>query len=674
MATTERGILEGKVLPELQAIASSMGVQGFQRLRKADLIGAIIAKAQGVEFVPSSTPARGRRGGTTSEAQAPEGEAQAPEAGAAPAAPDQPELPGAGAVETSSNGPERRTRRRSRASADAEPAASGEAPEVEVSGNGQPASAGAPPATLTEPSSNGEVAQAAEAPSAPAAEQPAQAPAAEAGSGQAAEAGAPPATRTEGAQAEPAQGEQQAQGGQSQGDQQQGGGDRGQRRDRDRDWGGGQGGGGNRWDNQQGQGQGQGRRRNRNRNRNRNNRGGGGGFNDQGNVALLERPDYRDRQQQADDRPEVSRTGTLDIRSQDGYGFLRVNGYLPGPEDVYVPLSMIRRMGLRRGDEIEGTVKLPRDSEKYAALTRVDKVNELDPEEARNRRDFKDLTPLYPLERLRLEHNPTEISTRIMDLMCPIGKGQRGMIVSPPKAGKTTLMKQIANAISENNPEVFLIILLADERPEEVTDMQRSTKAHVIYSTFDRPSEEHCQVAELTIERAKRLVEYGRDVVVLLDGITRLSRAYNLATPASGKILSGGVDSSALYPPKRFFGAARNLEEGGSLTILATALVDTGSRMDEVIFEEFKGTGNMEVRLDRKLSERRIFPALDVDASSTRKEELLLTEEELVVAWKLRRVLGALDPAQALELVVDRMRQSKTNIDFLRHIQRANIN
>jgi len=392
---------------------------------------------------------------------------------------------------------------------------------------------------------------------------------------------------------------------------------------------------------------------------------------EQGNVALLDRPDYRD--QRPDDRPEVSRTGTLDIRAQDGYGFLRVNGYLPGPEDVYVPLSMIRRMGLRRGDEIEGSVKLPRDSEKYAALSRVDKVNGLDPEEARNRRDFKDLTPLYPSERLRLENNPTEISTRIMDLMCPIGKGQRGLIVSPPKAGKTTLMKQIANAISANNPEVYLIILLTGERPEEVTDMQRSTRAHVIYSTFDRPSEEHCQVAELTIERAKRLVEYGRDVVVLLDGITRLSRAYNLATPASGKILSGGVDSSALYPPKRFFGAARNLEEGGSLTILATALVDTGSRMDEVIFEEFKGTGNMEVRLDRKLSERRIFPALDVDASSTRKEELLLSEEELVVAWKLRRVLGALEPAQALELVVDRMRQSKTNAEFLRAIQRANI-
>jgi transcription termination factor Rho len=661
MATTERDILEGKVLPELQAIASSMGVQGYQRLRKADLIGAIIAKAQGVEFVPSSTPARGRRGGATTETT----EAQATEATAA--VPDQPELPGAGEVETPANEPGRRTRRRARSSSEEQATEGVEEPQggaamdqessapveatgsVEASGNGggsanpgEPASAGAPPATLTEPSSNGEVAQA-------------QQPAPEAAP---AEAGAPPATRTEGAQAEQAQG----------GDQQQqprGDGDRGQRRDRDRDWGG-QGGGGNRWENQQGQGGG--RRRNRNRNRNRNR----GGFNDQGNVALLERPEYRDRQQ-ADDRPEVSRTGTLDIRSQDGYGFLRVNGYLPGSEDVYVPLSMIRRMGLRRGDEIEGTVKLPRDSEKYAALSRVDKVNGLEPEEARNRRDFKDLTPLYPLERLRLEHNPTEISTRIMDLMCPIGKGQRGLIVSPPKAGKTTLMKQIANAISENNPEVYLIILLTDERPEEVTDMQRSTKAHVIYSTFDRPSEEHCQVAELTIERAKRLVEYGQDVVVLLDGITRLSRAYNLATPASGKILSGGVDSSALYPPKRFFGAARNLEEGGSLTILATALVDTGSRMDEVIFEEFKGTGNMEVRLDRKLSERRIFPALDVDASSTRKEELLLGEEELVVAWKLRRVLGALDPAQALELVVDRMRQSKTNAEFLRHIQRANI-
>ena len=664
MATTERDILEAKVLPELQAIASSMGVQGYQRLRKADLIGAIIAKAQGVEFVPSSgSSGRSRRGAAAGTS----------------AATDQQELPGT--------------------AEQAEPRPAEQRSQVDAAGNGgQPATA-TPSGPSAEPAPqlaehqadprpaegearNGERAdgqQPAAAAGSPAAGQAAGEPAAEGGQRaqeqvQVAAEVQPAKTESNptdggqatGSQGQPAAGQQgqgQGQGGRQGDGQPDHGGDRGQRRDRD--WGGQQ---GNRWENQQGQGGGSSRRRNRNRNRNRNR-----GFNEQGgNVALLDRPDYRERQA-PDDRPEVSRTGTLDIRAQDGYGFLRVNGFLPGPEDVYVPLSMIRRMGLRRGDEIEGTVKLPRDSEKYAALSRVDKVNALDPDEARNRRDFKDQTPLYPAERLRLENNPTEISTRIMDLMCPIGKGQRGLIVSPPKAGKTTLMKQIANAISANNPEVYLIILLTGERPEEVTDMQRSTKAHVIYSTFDRPSEEHCQVAELTIERAKRLVEYGRDVVVLLDGITRLSRAYNLATPASGKILSGGVDSSALYPPKRFFGAARNLEEGGSLTILATALVDTGSRMDEVIFEEFKGTGNMEVRLDRKLSERRIFPALDIDASSTRKEELLLSEEELVVAWKLRRVLGALDPAQALELVVDRMRQSKTNAEFLRHIQRANI-
>jgi transcription termination factor Rho len=677
MATTERDILEAKVLPELQAIASSMGVQGYQRLRKADLIGAIIAKAQGVEFVPSSgSSGRGRRGGA---------------AAAETKAADQQELPGTAnegeqraQVDTAGNGgqqanaagasPESAPRLAER---DADPRPEAEARNGErATGQAEPA-AGGQPATDQGRQGDGAQASGGQAQAAPAGQPDGgqrrqgedQAHAGDAGQSQAADSG-----QAEGGQAQAASDGAQAQGAQGQaaqgqaadgGQAQQGQGARqgdGQRRDRD--WGGQQ---GNRWENQQGQGGG-GRRRNRNRNRNRNRQ-----FNEQGgNVALLDRPDYRERQG-PDDRPEVSRTGTLDIRAQDGYGFLRVNGYLPGPEDVYVPLSMIRRMGLRRGDEIEGTVKLPRDSEKYAALSRVDKVNGLEPEEARNRRDFKDLTPLYPSARLRLENNPTEISTRIMDLMCPIGKGQRGLIVSPPKAGKTTLMKQIANAISANNPEVYLIILLTGERPEEVTDMQRSTRAHVIYSTFDRPSEEHCQVAELTIERAKRLVEYDRDVVVLLDGITRLSRAYNLATPASGKILSGGVDSSALYPPKRFFGAARNLEEGGSLTILATALVDTGSRMDEVIFEEFKGTGNMEVRLDRKLSERRIFPALDVDASSTRKEELLLSEEELVVAWKLRRVLGALEPAQALELVVDRMRQSKTNAEFLRAIQRANI-
>jgi transcription termination factor Rho len=640
MTTTERDILEAKVLPELQAIASSMGVQGYQRLRKADLIGAIIAKAQGVEFTPSSGPSGRSRRGTGQPAGQPE----------------LPSAPAEGSGEPGTGAPENRGSGDAPVQVGDSPVQVGEAPPAAeataVQGNGAAGASRSPAAQADpadQPGRNGEREAV-----------PAAVAAAPAGEGQA----QPGPSQGGGQQGQAQQGEAraEAQGGGAQAEQQPQRGD-GQRRD----WGGQQGGGG-RWENQQGGGSGSGRRRNRNRNRNRGRFGGDQG----GNVALLERPDYRERQG-ADDRPEVSRTGTLDIRSQDGYGFLRVNGYLPGPEDVYVPLSLIRRMGLRRGDEIEGVVKLPRDSEKYAALSRVEKVNGHDPEEARGRREFKDLTPLYPQERLRLEHNPTEISTRIMDLMCPIGKGQRGMIVSPPKAGKTTLMKQIANAISTNNPEVILIILLIDERPEEVTDMQRSTKGRVIYSTFDRPSDDHCQVSELTIERAKRLVEYGKDVVILLDGITRLARAYNLATPASGKILSGGVDSSALYPPKRFLGAARNIENGGSLTILATALVDTGSRMDEVIFEEFKATGNMEVRLDRKLSERRIFPALDVDASSTRKEELLLSEEELVVAWKLRRVLGALEPAQALELVVDKMRQSKTNAEFLRVIQRADM-
>ncbi len=678
MATTERGILQAKVLPELQAIASSMGVQGYQRLRKADLIGAIIAKAQGVEFVPAAAApvSRGRRnsGETPTTAAAAEDTASA----------TVPQSPAGG----DGDGPVAQAAAQAAASA----ARSFEAspPAAEVTGNGAPPQP--QPSLQAQPSTQGEATTTAPArdreervPAAVSAAAPAPAATASTGQGpgqeEPAQAQPRPASSSDsdgqsGSQT-PGQGGSQSDGqrGEQQRDHGAAGGDRGPRRD----WNQQQGGGGGRWDNPQA---GSGRRRNRNRNRNRGGSGGSGGSgggggggnrfgNEQGNVALLDRAG--DRGTAPDDRPEVSRTGTLDIRSQDGYGFLRVNGYLPGQDDVYVPLSMIRRLGLRRGDEVEGTVKLPRDSEKYAALARVDKVNALDPEEARGRRDFKDLTPLYPEERLRLEHNPTEISTRVMDLMCPIGKGQRGLIVSPPKAGKTTLMKQIANSISDNNPEVHLIILLTDERPEEVTDMQRSTKAQVIYSTFDRPSEEHCQVAELTIERAKRMVEYGRDVVILLDGITRLSRAYNLATPASGKILSGGVDSSALYPPKRFFGAARNLEEGGSLTILATALVDTGSRMDEVIFEEFKGTGNMEVRLDRKLSERRIFPALDIDGSSTRKEELLLSEEELVVAWKLRRVLGALEPAQALEMVVDRMRASKTNAEFLRMIQRANI-
>jgi transcription termination factor Rho len=375
-----------------------------------------------------------------------------------------------------------------------------------------------------------------------------------------------------------------------------------------------------------------------------------------------------------DDPNAEVRTGILDLLPE-GYGFLRTTGYLPGEKDVYVSVSQVRRLRLRKGDEITGSVRSPKDSEKYQALLKVHSINGVAPEEIDHRPRFGDLTPLYPQERLTLENaeNPRAITPRIIDLVAPIGKGQRGMIVSPPKAGKTTVMKELANAMRTNNPEVHLIVLLVDERPEEVTDMQRSVDGEVIYSTFDRPSDDHIQVTELTLERTKRLVEMGRDVVVLLDGITRLSRAYNLATPASGRILSGGVDSTALYPPKKFFGAARNIEFGGSLTIIATALVDTGSRMDEVIFEEFKGTGNWELRLDRKMSDKRIFPAIDIQGSGTRKEELLLKPDELQLVWRLRRVLHALAEGGALELLIDKMKATRGNAEFLREISKAPV-
>jgi transcription termination factor Rho len=366
--------------------------------------------------------------------------------------------------------------------------------------------------------------------------------------------------------------------------------------------------------------------------------------------------------------------GILDVL--DNYGFVRTTGYLPGSNDVYVSLSQVRRYGLRKGDVIEGSIRQPKDGErreKFNALVRLDKVNGLDPEESRGRPEFSKLVPLYPQQRLRLESDPTIMTTRIIDLISPIGKGQRGLIVSPPKAGKTMILQAIANAITKNNPECHLMVVLVDERPEEVTDMQRSVKGEVIHSTFDRPAEDHTMVAELAIERAKRLVEMGHDVVVLLDSITRLGRAYNLAAPASGRIMSGGVDSTALYPPKRFFGAARNIEHGGSLTILATALIETGSRADEVIFEEFKGTGNMELRLRRELADKRIFPAIDVDASGTRKEELLMTPEELKIVWQLRRVLHALEPQQALEVLMERMKETKSNAEFLLHVQKTTV-
>jgi transcription termination factor Rho len=412
-----------------------------------------------------------------------------------------------------------------------------------------------------------------------------------------------------------------------------------------------------------------GNNRNRNRNRdryrdrdNRGRRGGNGG-------------------QQDEIEPEISPddvlvpvAGILDVL--DNYAFVRTSGYLPGPNDVYVSLGQVKKYNLRKGDAVVGSIRQPREGEgqgrsKFNAIVRIESINGLTQEQAASRVEFGKLTPLYPQTRLRLETEPNKLSTRIIDLVAPIGKGQRGLIVSPPKAGKTLVLQAIANSIAVNNPEVHLMVVLVDERPEEVTDMQRTVKGEVIASTFDRPAEDHTTVAELAIERAKRLVELGHDVVVLLDSITRLGRAYNLSAPASGRILSGGVDSSALYPPKRFFGAARNIEDGGSLTILATALVETGSKMDEVIFEEFKGTGNMELRLSRSLADKRIFPAVDVNASGTRREEMLMSPDETKIIWKLRRALAGLEQQQALELVLSRLKETSSNVEFLMQVQKS---
>ncbi|GAA1529627.1 transcription termination factor Rho [Microbacterium ginsengiterrae] len=366
--------------------------------------------------------------------------------------------------------------------------------------------------------------------------------------------------------------------------------------------------------------------------------------------------------------------GILDVL--DNYAFVRTTGYLAGASDVYVSLGQVKKYNLRKGDAIVGAIKQPREGEqqgrqKYNALVKVDSINGLSVDDAATRVEFGKLTPLYPQERLRLETAPEKLTQRIIDLVAPIGKGQRGLIVAPPKAGKTIVLQQIANAIAQNNPEVHLMVVLVDERPEEVTDMERTVKGEVIASTFDRPAEDHTTVAELAIERAKRLVELGRDVVVLLDSITRLGRAYNIATPTSGRVLTGGVDAAALYPPKRFFGAARNIENGGSLTILATALVETGSKMDEVIFEEFKGTGNSELRLSRSLADKRIFPAVDVNASSTRREEMLLSSDEVKITWKLRRALAGLDQQQALEVVLGKLKETQSNVEFLVQMQKS---
>ncbi|WP_406074740.1 transcription termination factor Rho [Streptomyces virginiae] len=649
--------LDGMVLAELQQVASGLGIRGTARMRKSQLI-EVIKEAQAGSGAPKAAAsaaadtaeAKPKRR-ATSKARTGEAAAEAP--AEKPAAKAQIEIPGQPASEDAPVG----ERRRRRATA---PSGSPEA--------------SAPVAVQVEQKT--ETVPAATAPSEAKAEAATAVSAGQA-QGQEGEGRGRRDRRDRGDRAERtdrqrdrrdrgAKADDQGQAGQGQGGQ---GGQGGGRQDRaDRQQQGGRG---------QGQGQQQGRQ-------DRQDNGPQDDF-DGEDGRRGRRGRYRDRRgrrgrdefapsepQVADDDVLIPVAGILDIL--DNYAFIRTSGYLPGPNDVYVSLAQVRKAGLRKGDHTTGAVRQPKDGErreKFNALVRLDSVNGMAPESGRGRPEFQKLTPLYPQDRLRLETDPGVLTTRIIDLVSPIGKGQRGLIVAPPKTGKTMIMQAIANAITTNNPECHLMVVLVDERPEEVTDMQRSVKGEVISSTFDRPAEDHTTVAELAIERAKRLVELGHDVVVLLDSITRLGRAYNLAAPASGRILSGGVDSTALYPPKRFFGAARNIEDGGSLTILATALVDTGSRMDEVIFEEFKGTGNMELKLDRKLADKRIFPAVDVDPSGTRKEEILLNAEELAIVWKLRRVLHALDSQQAIELLLDKMKQTKSNAEFLMQIAKT---
>lgn len=637
--------LEGMVLAELQQVASGLGIRGTARMRKSQLIEVIKEAQAGGSSAPAPKAAASagadaaskpkRR--ATSKTRTGDETAAAPAADKA-AAQQQIDIPGQPASDDQPTG----ERRRRRATAQAG------SPDTKAESKAEP---------QAEPKSE---------------------PKGESRQDRAEERGEAKADAKAESATDTAEGRRGDRQDGRRGDRQDRG-DRGDRRERQRDRRGkgddqGQQGGGRR-QGQQGGGQQQGQQ-------------GGGqqqddGYDDEGGRRGR-RGRYRDRRgrrgrddfatdvQVADDDVLIPVAGILDIL--DNYAFIRTSGYLPGPNDVYVSLAQVRKNGLRKGDHVTGAVRQPKDGErreKFNALVRLDSVNGMAPETGRGRPEFQKLTPLYPQDRLRLETDSNVLTTRIIDLVAPIGKGQRGLIVAPPKTGKTMILQAIANAITVNSPECHLMVVLVDERPEEVTDMQRSVKGEVISSTFDRPAEDHTTVAELAIERAKRLVELGHDVVVLLDSITRLGRAYNLAAPASGRILSGGVDSTALYPPKRFFGAARNIEDGGSLTILATALVETGSRMDEVIFEEFKGTGNMELKLDRKLSDKRIFPAVDVDASSTRKEEILLGSDELAIVWKLRRVLHALDQQQAIELLLDRMKKTQSNAEFLLQIQKT---
>lgn len=676
-AATKSSGLAGLKLAQLQALASQLGISGGSRMRKGDLVTAISAHRAGTSTTKAPAKATSAKAPAVAK-EAPVAEAKATEKSA----------PVEAAAEAQAQeAPRGRGRGRSRRATSDGVVAAAEAAATTT-------------ATASEPEA------------APAVETPAAAEATEAGSerrqprtrnrrrGEAAaapaEAAEPPAAeqrndrteqreqrndRTEQREQRNDRTEQREQREQADsGDQQR------ERRDNNR---------GRREDNNDGDDTGNRRNRRNRRDRNdqndRSDRRGGQDGRD-GNTRsdrFRDRNERRRGRAQGPDVDDVEVTeddvllpvaGILDVL--ENYAFIRTSGYLPGANDVYVSLAQVKKYNLRKGDAVVGAIRAPRDGEdrsqqsarqKFNALVRVTSVNGKTPEELKDRVEFAKLVPLYPSERLRLETDPKKIGPRVIDLVAPIGKGQRGLIVSPPKAGKTLILQSIANAITTNNPEVHLMMVLVDERPEEVTDMQRTVKGEVIASTFDRPADDHTTVAELSIERAKRLVEMGMDVVVLLDSMTRLGRAYNLAAPASGRILSGGVDSAALYPPKRFFGAARNIENGGSLTILATALVETGSKMDEVIFEEFKGTGNMELRLSRQLADKRIFPAVDVNASGTRREENLLSPEEVKIMWKLRRVLSGLEQQQSLELLTNKIRETQSNVEFLMQVQKTTL-
>ncbi|WP_461635254.1 transcription termination factor Rho [Glutamicibacter soli] len=694
-------------MTQLQQLASQLGITGGSRMRKADLVAAISSHQRGgsiaakdAEAAKAAEPkadaaqapaAKETPAKTTRTRRAPKAAAEAPKADAAPAQ-EAAEAPQAAEPKAEKPARARRTSRRVTDSGkitakdDAAKAATTEAPAQAEAAVDAPAEEAAAPAKERAPRQrrNTRAAKAEQASEAPA--QDADAPAAEA--------------KTAPAEADAAENAEAEKSGEQREERRERGNrrERSNRRERNNDRNdrgndrNDRGGDRNESSEQDASEQSEERRdRNQERNerneRNANRRERNNDRSERGNRR--DRNDRNDRNQdrndrnnrnrrgrREDDEPQLSEddvllpiAGILDVL--ENYAFVRTAGYLPGPNDVYVTLGQVKKYNLRKGDAIVGAIRAPREGEtpnprqKFNALVQLTSVNGKKPEDNRERVEFNKLVPLYPTERLRLETDPKLVGPRVIDLVAPIGKGQRGLIVSPPKAGKTLILQSIANAITTNNPEVHLMMVLVDERPEEVTDMQRTVKGEVIASTFDRPADDHTTVAELAIERAKRLVEMGMDVVVLLDSMTRLGRAYNLAAPASGRILSGGVDSAALYPPKRFFGAARNIENGGSLTILATALVETGSKMDEVIFEEFKGTGNMELRLSRQLAEKRIFPAVDVNASSTRREEQLMSAEEVRIMWRLRRMLSGIDPQQALEVLTGKIRETQSNAEFL---------